>query len=157
MGDYNTLKSFPNPRDCDPNLDQTKLSDLLPLTINGVLAAPWCSYCRWSSWSHRRPEMFFLKLLSLTPGLQVSVVLFWNVASACYLEVCHCCVASQFYHFHFSTHNGEEPIFSSLPLWSQNVSGLSQRGETTPAYPQFRKQCTISDILYLFSRYTNHM
>ena len=37
MGDCNTLKSFPNPRDCDPNLDQTKLNDLLPLTIDGVL------------------------------------------------------------------------------------------------------------------------
>ena len=37
MGDCNTLKNFPNPRDCDPNLDQTKLNDLLPLTIDGVL------------------------------------------------------------------------------------------------------------------------
>ena len=37
MGDCNTLKNFPNPRDCDPNLDQTKLNDLLPLTIDGDL------------------------------------------------------------------------------------------------------------------------
>ena len=37
MGDCNTLKSFPNPRHCDPHLGQTKLNDLLPLTIDGVL------------------------------------------------------------------------------------------------------------------------
>ena len=44
MGDYNTLKSFPNPRHCDPHLDQTKLNDLLPLTINGVLVMLLCSH-----------------------------------------------------------------------------------------------------------------
>ena len=37
MGDCNTLKSFSNPRHCDPHLDQTKLNDLLPLTIDDVL------------------------------------------------------------------------------------------------------------------------
>ena len=37
MGDYNTLKSFRRPHHCDPHLDQTKLYDLLPLTIDGVL------------------------------------------------------------------------------------------------------------------------
>ena len=40
MGDCNTLKSFPNPHHCDPHLDQTKLNDLLPLTIDGVLIRP---------------------------------------------------------------------------------------------------------------------
>ena len=62
-----------------------------------------------------------------------------------------------FHHFHFSTHNGEKPIFSSFPLRSQKASSLSHRGETTPAYPQFGKPCTISDILFLFSRYYNHI
>ena len=38
MGDCNTLKTFPNPHHCDPHLDQTKFNDLLPLTIDGVLA-----------------------------------------------------------------------------------------------------------------------
>ena len=66
-------------------------------------------------------------------------------------------MASQFHHFHFSTHSGEEPIFSSFPLWSQKASGLSHQGQTTPAYPQFGKPCTISDNLFLFSRYNNHI
>ena len=37
IGDCNTLKSFQRPHHCDPHLDQTKLNDLLPLTIDGVL------------------------------------------------------------------------------------------------------------------------
>ena len=51
--------------------------------------------------------------------------------------------------FHFSTHCGEEPIFGSLPLWSQRAFGLSHWRETTSVYHQFGKPWTISDIFFL--------
>ena len=51
MGDCNTLKSLGRAHHCDPHLDQTKLNDLLPVTIDGVLAA--CGNCDkvWQAWT----------------------------------------------------------------------------------------------------------
>ena len=76
-----------------------------------TIAAPRCSYCRWSSWSCPQYNRLWLqtqKIMHFKP--------------------------SQFHHFHFSTHSGEKPVFSSFwSLWSQKAFGLSHRGETTPA------------------------
>ena len=38
-------KCFNIPHNCDPHLNQTKFNDLLPLTINGVLASHWGFRC----------------------------------------------------------------------------------------------------------------
>ena len=43
MGDCNTLKSLGRAHHCHPHLDPTKLSDLLPVTIDGVLIT-WIIY-----------------------------------------------------------------------------------------------------------------
>ena len=80
-------------------------------TLPCTIAAPRCSYCRWSSWSCPQYNRLWLqtqKIMHFKP--------------------------SQFHHLHFSTHSGEKPVFSSFwSLWSQKAFGLSHRGETTPA------------------------